>query len=178
MRVHSAKPSWQAGHDLGWECALADKLHWFSVACYQSAVLASVAAGSEQSAGRLHRGLASLGLCRPRDGPSRAIPWSCRPAAQGYSGLRWCRTPAPSPAVGAVQSVPLGFIFLTMVTFQATVSTAPAPQPLNIISSSGEELNCLSCVLPEDLLVDILSERLKVRGVGEKETFLLQRDRQ
>ncbi|XP_068874988.1 hydrocephalus-inducing protein homolog [Aphelocoma coerulescens] len=43
---------------------------------------------------------------------------------------------------------------------KVTVSTAPAPQPLNI-SSSGEELNCLSCVLPEDLLVDILSERLK-----------------
>lgn len=34
----------------------------------------------------------------------------------------------------------------------------------------------MSCVLPEDLLVDILSERLKVCGVGEKETFLLQRD--
>ncbi|XP_062355745.1 hydrocephalus-inducing protein homolog [Cinclus cinclus] len=32
---------------------------------------------------------------------------------------------------------------------------------LNIISSHGEELNCLSCVLPEDLLVDILCERLK-----------------
>ncbi|XP_031978071.1 LOW QUALITY PROTEIN: hydrocephalus-inducing protein homolog [Corvus moneduloides] len=44
---------------------------------------------------------------------------------------------------------------------KVTVSTAPAPQPLNISSSSGEELNCLSCVLPEDLLVDILSERLK-----------------
>ncbi|XP_015472421.1 hydrocephalus-inducing protein homolog, partial [Parus major] len=42
-----------------------------------------------------------------------------------------------------------------------TVSTAPAPQQLNIISSHGEELNCLSCVLPEDLLVDILCERLK-----------------
>ncbi|XP_038004455.1 hydrocephalus-inducing protein-like [Motacilla alba alba] len=42
-----------------------------------------------------------------------------------------------------------------------TVSTAPAPQQLNIISSHGKELNCLSCVLPEDLLVDILSERLK-----------------
>ncbi|RLV62615.1 hypothetical protein DV515_00019124, partial [Chloebia gouldiae] len=34
---------------------------------------------------------------------------------------------------------------------------------LNIISSRGEELNCLSCVLPEDLLVDILSERLKCK---------------
>ncbi|XP_030138182.4 hydrocephalus-inducing protein homolog isoform X2 [Taeniopygia guttata] len=44
-----------------------------------------------------------------------------------------------------------------------TVSTAPAPQQLNIISSGGEELNCLSCVLPEDLLVDILSERLKCK---------------
>ncbi|XP_062355746.1 hydrocephalus-inducing protein homolog [Cinclus cinclus] len=32
---------------------------------------------------------------------------------------------------------------------------------LNIISSHGEELICLSCVLPEDLLVDILCERLK-----------------
>ncbi|XP_062355744.1 hydrocephalus-inducing protein homolog [Cinclus cinclus] len=32
---------------------------------------------------------------------------------------------------------------------------------LNIISSHGEDLNCLSCVLPEDLLVDILCERLK-----------------
>ncbi|XP_062355739.1 hydrocephalus-inducing protein homolog [Cinclus cinclus] len=32
---------------------------------------------------------------------------------------------------------------------------------LNIISSHGEKLNCLSCVLPEDLLVDILCERLK-----------------
>ncbi|XP_032925456.1 hydrocephalus-inducing protein homolog isoform X1 [Catharus ustulatus] len=42
-----------------------------------------------------------------------------------------------------------------------TVSTAPAPQQLNIISSRREELNCLSCVLPEDLLVDILCERLK-----------------
>ncbi|XP_077642554.1 hydrocephalus-inducing protein homolog [Lonchura striata] len=42
-----------------------------------------------------------------------------------------------------------------------TVSTAPAPQQLNITSSGGEELNCLSCVLPKDLLVDILSERLK-----------------
>ncbi|XP_041282552.1 hydrocephalus-inducing protein homolog [Onychostruthus taczanowskii] len=58
-----------------------------------------------------------------------------------------------------------------------TVSTAPAPQQLNIISRRGKELNCLSCVLPEDLLVDILSERLKVCGVGEKETFLLRRDR-
>lgn len=54
----------------------------------------------------------------------------------------------------------------------------PAPQQLNIISSHGEELNCLSCVLPEDLLVDILSERLKVCGVGEKKTLLLWRDRQ
>ncbi|XP_032925432.1 hydrocephalus-inducing protein-like isoform X2 [Catharus ustulatus] len=42
-----------------------------------------------------------------------------------------------------------------------TVSTAPAPQQLNIISSRREELNCLSYVLPEDLLVDILCERLK-----------------
>ncbi|KAM4894666.1 hydrocephalus-inducing protein homolog [Sylvia borin] len=42
-----------------------------------------------------------------------------------------------------------------------TVSTAPAPQQLNITSSCGEELNCLSCVLPEDLLVEILCERLK-----------------
>ncbi|XP_063024376.1 hydrocephalus-inducing protein-like [Melospiza melodia melodia] len=42
-----------------------------------------------------------------------------------------------------------------------TVSTAPAPQQLNIVSSRGEELNCLSCVLPEELLVDILSERLQ-----------------
>ena len=115
MRVHSAKPSWQTGHDLGQQCALADKLHWFSVACYQSAVLASVAAGSEQSAGRLHRGLASLGLCWPRDGPSRTIPSRHWPAAQGCSGLRWCGTPAPSAAVGAVQSVAPGFIFLTMV---------------------------------------------------------------
>lgn len=115
MRVHSAKPGWQAGHDLGWECALADKLHWFSVVCYQSAVLASVAAGSEQNAGRLHRGLASLGLCWPRDGPSRTIPWSRRPALQGCSSLRWCGTPAPSPAVGVVQSFPPWFIFLTMV---------------------------------------------------------------
>lgn len=32
-------------------------------------------------------------------------------------------------------------------------------------------------MLPEELLVDILSERLKVCGVGEKETFLLWRDR-
>lgn len=63
-------------------------------------------------------------------------------------------------------------------TLQFTVSTAPAPQQLNIISSHGEELNCLSCVLPEDLLVDILCERLKVCGVGEKKTFLLWRDRQ
>ncbi|XP_062355723.1 hydrocephalus-inducing protein homolog [Cinclus cinclus] len=42
-----------------------------------------------------------------------------------------------------------------------TVSTAPAPQQLNIVSSHGEKLNCLSCVLPEDLLVDIFCERLK-----------------
>ncbi|RLV96420.1 hypothetical protein DV515_00012611 [Chloebia gouldiae] len=69
-----------------------------------------------------------------------------------------------------------GFFSLQWFTLQFTVSTAPAPQQLNIISSRGEELNCLSCVLPEDLLVDILSERLKVCGVGEKETFLLQRD--
>ncbi|XP_066050969.1 LOW QUALITY PROTEIN: hydrocephalus-inducing protein homolog [Chamaea fasciata] len=46
-------------------------------------------------------------------------------------------------------------------TLQLTVSTAPAPQQLNITSSCGEELNCLSCVLPEDLLVEILCERLK-----------------
>ncbi|RMB89349.1 hypothetical protein DUI87_34261 [Hirundo rustica rustica] len=44
-----------------------------------------------------------------------------------------------------------------------TVSTAPAPQQLNITSSCGEELNCLSCVLPEDVLVDILCERLKCK---------------
>ncbi|XP_068035432.1 hydrocephalus-inducing protein homolog [Anomalospiza imberbis] len=44
-----------------------------------------------------------------------------------------------------------------------TVSTAPAPQQLNIISSHGEELNCLSCVLPKDLLVDVLCERLKCK---------------
>ncbi|XP_054152188.1 hydrocephalus-inducing protein-like [Melozone crissalis] len=42
-----------------------------------------------------------------------------------------------------------------------TVSTAPAPQQLSIVSSRGEKLNCLSCVLPEELLVDILSERLQ-----------------
>lgn len=71
-----------------------------------------------------------------------------------------------------------GSFSLQWSTLQFTVSTAPAPQQLNIISSCGEELNCLSCVLPEDLLVDILSERLKVCGVGEKETLLLQRDRQ
>ncbi|XP_066051026.1 LOW QUALITY PROTEIN: hydrocephalus-inducing protein homolog [Chamaea fasciata] len=46
-------------------------------------------------------------------------------------------------------------------TLQFTVSTAPAPQQLNITSSCGEELNCLSCVLPEHLLVEILCERLK-----------------
>ncbi|XP_066051038.1 LOW QUALITY PROTEIN: hydrocephalus-inducing protein homolog [Chamaea fasciata] len=46
-------------------------------------------------------------------------------------------------------------------TLQFTVSTAPAPQQMNITSSCGEELNCLSCVLPEDLLVEILCERLK-----------------
>lgn len=33
----------------------------------------------------------------------------------------------------------------------------------------------MSCVLPEDLLVDILCERLKVCVGGEKETFLLQK---
>ncbi|XP_077642552.1 hydrocephalus-inducing protein homolog [Lonchura striata] len=54
-----------------------------------------------------------------------------------------------------------GFFSLQWSTLQFTVSTAPAPQQLNITSSGGEELNCLSCVLPKDLLVDILSERLK-----------------
>ncbi|XP_064242821.1 hydrocephalus-inducing protein homolog isoform X3 [Passer domesticus] len=52
-----------------------------------------------------------------------------------------------------------------------TVSTAPAPQQLNIISSSGKELNCLSCVLPEDLLVDILSERLKRKDCSKGVIF-------
>ena len=33
-------------------------------------------------------------------------------------------------------------------------------------------------MLPEDLLVAILSERLQVRGVGANGTFLLQGDRQ
>ncbi|XP_068876459.1 hydrocephalus-inducing protein homolog [Aphelocoma coerulescens] len=68
---------------------------------------------------------------------------------------------ASTPKKMDPKSVPLGFISLQWSTLQVTVSTAPAPQPLNISSSSGEELNCLSCVLPEDLLVDILSERLK-----------------
>ncbi|XP_066413809.1 hydrocephalus-inducing protein-like [Molothrus aeneus] len=52
-----------------------------------------------------------------------------------------------------------------------TVSTAPAPQQLNIISSRGEELNCLSCVLPEELLVDILSERLKQKDCSKGVIF-------
>ncbi|XP_050835037.1 hydrocephalus-inducing protein homolog [Serinus canaria] len=52
-----------------------------------------------------------------------------------------------------------------------TVSTAPAPQQLNIISSRGEKLNCLSCVLPEELLVDILSERLKVKDCSKGVIF-------
>ncbi|XP_077041133.1 hydrocephalus-inducing protein homolog [Agelaius phoeniceus] len=52
-----------------------------------------------------------------------------------------------------------------------TVSTAPAPQQLNIISSHGEELNCLSCVLPEELLVDILSERLKCKDCSKGVIF-------
>lgn len=71
-----------------------------------------------------------------------------------------------------------GLFSLHWSTLQFTVSTAPAPQQLNITSSCGEQLNCLSCVLPEDLLVDILCERLQVCGVGEEEMFLLQRDRQ
>ncbi|XP_074407193.1 hydrocephalus-inducing protein homolog isoform X2 [Zonotrichia albicollis] len=52
-----------------------------------------------------------------------------------------------------------------------TVSTAPAPQQLNIISSRGEELNCLSCVLPEELLVDILSERLQRKDCSKGVIF-------
>ncbi|XP_064243061.1 hydrocephalus-inducing protein-like isoform X2 [Passer domesticus] len=52
-----------------------------------------------------------------------------------------------------------------------TVSTAPAPQQLNIISSHGKELNCLSCVLPEDLLVDMLSERLKRKDCSKGVVF-------
>ncbi|XP_063024390.1 hydrocephalus-inducing protein-like [Melospiza melodia melodia] len=52
-----------------------------------------------------------------------------------------------------------------------TVSTAPAPQQLNIVSSCGEELNCLSCVLPEELLVDILSERLQRKDCSKGVIF-------
>ncbi|XP_054152184.1 hydrocephalus-inducing protein homolog [Melozone crissalis] len=52
-----------------------------------------------------------------------------------------------------------------------TVSTAPAPQQLNIVSSRGEELNCLSCVLPEELLVDILSERLQRKDCSKGVIF-------
>ena len=33
----------------------------------------------------------------------------------------------------------------------------------------------MSCVLPEDLLVAILSERLQVCGAGANDTFLLER---
>lgn len=121
-------------------------------------------------------GLASSGLCWPRDGPCRTIPWSpslhCQPVLVSTS---------EEPQLQAQQwelfrAFHRGFFSLQWFPLQFTVSTAPAPQQLNIISSRGEELNCLSCVLPEELLVDILSERLQVCGVGEKETFLLWRD--
>lgn len=60
-------------------CALAEKLCWVLTVCWQSAVLANVAAGSGQSCGMLCWGLASLGLCWPRDVPSRVVPRSCWP---------------------------------------------------------------------------------------------------
>ncbi len=53
----------------------------------------------------------------------------------------------------------------------------PAQRWLSISDSAAGELGLMSCVLPEDLLVAILSERLQVRGVGANDTFLLQRDR-
>lgn len=54
----------------------------------------------------------------------------------------------------------------------------PAQRWLSISGSTAGELGFMSCVLPEDLLVAILSERLQVRVVGANDTFLLQRDRQ
>lgn len=43
---------------------------------------------------------------------------------------------------------------------------APAQQRLSISGSVAGEMGLMSCVLPEDLLVAILSERLQVRGLG------------
>ncbi|KAJ7406687.1 hypothetical protein WISP_132183 [Willisornis vidua] len=48
------------------------------------------------------------------------------------------------------------------LTSKTSTLTAPAPQWLTITTSTGEKVDCLSCALPEDLLVDIISERLKL----------------
>lgn len=50
----------------------------------------------------------------------------------------------------------------------------PAQQWLSVRGSTAGELGCRSCVLPEDLLVTILSERLQVGGVGAQEMVLLE----
>ncbi|XP_071423974.1 hydrocephalus-inducing protein homolog [Pithys albifrons albifrons] len=48
------------------------------------------------------------------------------------------------------------------LTSKTSTLTAPSPQWLTITTITGEKVDCLSCVLPEDLLVDIISERLKL----------------
>lgn len=57
----------------------------------------------------------------------------------------------------------------------SSLPCVPTQQWLSISSSTVGEPGFMSCVLPEDLLVTILSERLQVRGVGANYMFLLQR---
>ncbi|XP_066051005.1 hydrocephalus-inducing protein homolog [Chamaea fasciata] len=91
-----------------------------------------------------------------------AIPAKRRQASQEKTNKNSKGKSAPAQKKTEPASKPEWGVFsLQWSTLQFTVSTAPAPQQLNITSSCGEELNCLSCVLPEHLLVEILCERLK-----------------
>ena len=159
-----------AGHAWGGNKPLCSgrNLDWASTVCWQSAVLANVAAGSGQSCGMLCRGLASHGMCPP----------GLSPGAAGLQG--WFEPPASGkPWLQAQQlelfrGYPSGLVYLWRSTLQGSsishlhppLPCVPAQRWLSIGGSTEGGLGCLSCVLPEDLLVAVLSERLQVRGVG------------
>ncbi|XP_077642551.1 hydrocephalus-inducing protein homolog [Lonchura striata] len=148
-------------HDLGWECALADSStasQWFAGKVQSWLVwLQAVNKVLGGCTGGLQSWVsAGQGMGPP--GPSPGAPsLHCR-------AVLVCTREEPQLQAQQwelFRAFHRGFFSLQWSTLQFTVSTAPAPQQLNITSSGGEELNFLSCVLPKDLLVDILSERLK-----------------
>lgn len=83
-------------------------------------------------------------------GPERShhfheVTWLVRVRAAGTPS--WILTPDPSPAP-QVSSSPL--------------PTGPAQRRLSVSPSIGGETGLVSCVLPEDLLTQILAERIQV----------------